>query len=254
MSALLEQVERVKVGGADVARLDLEQTAQLMIDLAQQDARGRPYFLTSVNGEVLARRALDANFAALVDGADLINADGQPLVEVSRLFTRHGLPERVATTDLYPIVARKAEEAGASFYLFGATDEVNRAACAATRRACPSLKILGGSHGFLRGEALERKLDEINALAPDILWLSLGVPLEQEFVARYAHRLPNVKMIKTSGGLLDFVAGAKKRAPEWMQKASLEWVFRLSLEPRRLLYRYATTSPLALMLLLTQTR
>lgn len=251
----ISNVEHAMVGGARVARLDLEQTARLMMDIARAPARtGGPLFLTSVNGEALARRRLDPDFATIIDRADLINADGQPLVVASRLFSKHGLPERVATTDLYPIVAALAQAEGASFYLLGATEEVNRATFEATRRDFPRLDIRGRSHGYLAGETLERKLDEINALAPDILWIAFGVPLEQEFVRRHAHRLPNVKMIKTSGGLFDFVAGVKQRAPLWMQKTGLEWAFRLWLEPRRLLIRYLTTNPVALMLLVTQTR
>ena len=80
------------------------------------------------------------------------------------------------------------------------------------------------------------------------------MPREQEFVRAHRARLPNVKIIKTSGGLFDFVAGARSRAPLWMQKCGLEWAYRLALEPRRLLVRYLTTNPIALMLLLTQTR
>ncbi len=248
-------IERTMVGGAQVARLDLEQTARLIVTLAQgADSRRRPYYLTSVNGEVLARRRLDAAFAGLIDDADLISADGEPLVFASRILAQIGLPERVATTDLYPVVAAMAEEAGLSFYLLGATEEVNSDAYGATRRMFPRLNIRGRSHGFLRGDALDAKLAEINALAPDILWLALGVPLEQEFVARYSARLPNVKVIKTSGGLFDFIAGAKSRAPRWLQKAGFEWAFRLFLEPRRLAIRYLTTNPIALMMLLTQTR
>lgn len=251
----IADIERTMVGGARVARLDLEQTARLIVNLAQAaDSRRRPYYLTSVNGEVLARRRLDGAFARLIDDADLISADGEPLVVASRILAENGLPERVATTDLYPVVAAMAEEAGLSFYLLGATEEVNSDAYGATRRMFPRLNIRGRSHGFLRGDALDAKLAEINALAPDILWLALGVPLEQEFVARYSARLPNVKVIKTSGGLFDFIAGAKSRAPRWLQKAGFEWAFRLFLEPRRLAIRYLTTNPIALMMLLTQTR
>ncbi len=255
LSNPIADIERTMVGGAQVARLDLEQTARLIVTLAQgADSRRRPYYLTSVNGEVLARRRLDAAFAGLIDDADLISADGEPLVFASRILAQNGLPERVATTDLYPVVAAMAEEAGLSFYLLGATEEVNSDAYGATRRMFPRLNIRGRSHGFLRGDALDAKLAEINALAPDILWLALGVPLEQEFVARYSARLPNVKVIKTSGGLFDFIAGAKSRAPRWLQKAGFEWAFRLFLEPRRLAIRYLTTNPIALMMLLTQTR
>jgi len=248
-------IERTMVGGAQVARLDLKQTAHLIVNLARgADSRRRPYYLTSVNGEVLARRRLDAAFARLIDDADLISADGEPLIVASRILAQNGLPERVATTDLYPVLAAMAEKAGLSFYLLGATEEVNSAAYGATRRMFPRLNIRGRSHGFLKGEALDAKLAEINALAPDVLWLALGVPLEQEFVARYSARLPNVKVIKTSGGLFDFIAGAKSRAPRWLQKAGFEWAFRLFLEPRRLAIRYLTTNPIALMMLLTQTK
>lgn len=251
----ISDVETALVGGARVARLNLEETAMLMLDLAREPARAEgPCYLTSVNGEVLARRAQDAEFAALIDDADLINADGQPLVVASRWLSKTPLPERVATTDLYPIVARMAQETGASFYLFGASDEVNRATYDATMREAPRVNIVGRSHGYLKGAELETKLEEINALAPDILWLAMGVPLEQQFVRDYAARLKNVKMIKTSGGLFDFISGVKKRAPQWMQDSGLEWAFRLGLEPRRLLTRYLTTNPIAAFLLLTRTR
>jgi N-acetylglucosaminyldiphosphoundecaprenol N-acetyl-beta-D-mannosaminyltransferase len=252
---VIGRVETALVGGAKVACLDLDATARLMLDLAKEPAREvGPYYLTSVNGEVLARRFFDKEFAKLIDCADSIAADGQPLVAASKLFSKKPLPERVATTDLYPLVARMAQETGASFYLLGASEEVNRATYENTLRFAPRVNILGRSHGFLKGAELESKLDEINALAPDILWLAMGVPLEQQFVRDHAHRLKNVKMIKTSGGLFDFIAGAKKRAPQWMQNAGLEWAFRLGLEPRRLLKRYLTTNPVAAYLLLTQTR
>ncbi len=249
------EIESAMVGGVRIARLDLERTAELMMDLASRPRRAAgPWFMTSVNGEVLARRRFDAAFARLLDGADLISADGQPLVMASRLLPCDPLPERIATTDLFPVAARKAAEAGVSFYLLGAREEVNLAAFAAIRRQYPRLDIRGRCHGYLAGSALERKLDEINALSPDILWLGLGVPREQEFVRSYAPRLTGVKIIKTSGGLFDFLSGARKRAPLWMQQAGLEWSWRLYLEPRRLFYRYLITNPVAMFTMLTQTR
>ncbi|MBG0808944.1 WecB/TagA/CpsF family glycosyltransferase [Methylosinus sp. H3A] len=247
-------IEEVIVGGARIARLDLAETARLMIEAAGRPAReSGPFYLTSVNGEVLARRRASRDFAELVDRADLISADGQPLVFASRLLGARALPERVATTDLYPLVAQMAEREGVTFYLYGATEEINRATYEVTKRRFPGLRIVGRSHGYLSGEELERKIDEIDELAPDIVWLALGVPREQEFVAKWSDRLGNVKVIKTSGGLFDFLAGAKKRAPKWMQKAGLEWAFRLQLEPGRLFLRYVTTNPIALLLLLRHT-
>lgn len=247
-------VEKVKVGGIAIARLDLAATADLIVRAVQKRARGlRPLNLTSANGEVIARVRSNPAFAKLIDDADLVSADGQPLVFASRLFGSAALPERVATTDLYDLVAARAERAGLSFYLFGADEEVNRKTYELTRQKYPNLKIAGRSHGYLRGAALEAKIDDIDALAPDILWLAMGVPTEQQFVARWQARLPNVGAIKTSGGLFDFYSGTKPRAPKLLQTLGLEWAYRVLIEPRRLFWRYTVTNPVAIVQLVRAT-
>jgi exopolysaccharide biosynthesis WecB/TagA/CpsF family protein len=251
---VLAQIEKVKVGGIDIARLDLNATAELMVNLVQTVPRGdRPLNFTSANGEVIARYRSNRAFAKLVEDADLVSADGQPLVFASKLFGRVALPERVATTDLYDRVAARAERTGVSFYLFGASEEVNRKTYELTRRKYPDLNIVGRSHGYLAGPALEAKIDDINAFAPDILWLAMGVPAEQRFVDRWAPRLNDVGLIKTSGGLFDFYSGAKPRAPKVLQTLGLEWAYRILVEPRRLFWRYAVTNPVAIMQLIRAT-
>ena len=179
-------VPRISLGGLRLAVLDLEQTANFMIDMVFPKRRlGRPLYLTSANGEVLARCSTEPMTDRLFRTADLINADGQPLVTVSRLNSSTPLPERVATTDLFSVVARKAEAAGLTFYMFGADEDENAAAVANVRRMYPALRIVGHCHGYLRGDALRAKVDEINRLAPDYLWVALGVPYEQAFVAEF---------------------------------------------------------------------
>jgi exopolysaccharide biosynthesis WecB/TagA/CpsF family protein len=248
--AATASVPRITVGGLRLAVLDLEQTANFMVDVVFPHRRAnRPLYLTSANGEVLARCSTEPMTDRLFRAADLINADGQPLVTASRFKSQRPLPERVATTDLFHIVARKARAAGLTFYLFGADAAENAAAVASVRRMHPGLKIVGHSHGHLRGQALRAKVDEINALAPDYLWVALGVPHEQAFVEKFASRLANVGVIKTSGGLFNFLSGSRARAPKWMQNAGLEWAWRIWLEPRRLFWRYLTTNPRALYLL-----
>jgi N-acetylglucosaminyldiphosphoundecaprenol N-acetyl-beta-D-mannosaminyltransferase len=248
-------IPRITLGGLRIAVLDLEQTADFMIDLVFPQRRlTRPLYLTSANGEVLARCSTEPMTDQLFRAADLINADGQPLVTASRLKSSLRLPERVATTDLFDVVARKAEAANLSFYMFGADEAENAAAVTNVRRMYPKLRILGHCHGYLRGDALRAKVDEINELAPDYLWVALGVPYEQAFVAEYGSRLNKVGVIKTSGGLFNFLSGSRPRAPRWMQDAGFEWVWRIWLEPRRLFWRYLTTNPRALYLLLNRSR
>ena len=252
--AATASIPRITLGGLRIAVLDLEQTADFMIDLVfPRRLAARPVYLTSANGEVLARCSTEPMTDQLFRSADLINADGQPLVAVSRLRSLP-LPERVATTDLFHVVARKAEAAGLTFYMFGAEEAENAAAVANVRRVYPRLRIIGHSHGYLRGEALRAKVAEINELAPDYLWVALGVPYEQAFVSEFTPHLTKVGVIKTSGGLFNFLSGSRRRAPRWMQDAGLEWAWRIWLEPRRLFWRYLTTNPRALYLLLNKSR
>jgi exopolysaccharide biosynthesis WecB/TagA/CpsF family protein len=244
----------VTLGGLPIAVLDRQACARLMLAEARRHRESGPLFHTSANGEVLARTSRDPGLAALFLSADLILADGQPLVTASRFLCSEPLPERVATTDLFHDVARLAEADGATFYLFGATPEQNAAAVDAIRRAYPRLRIAGASHGYLEGSALDDKLAEIDALAPDILWLGLGVPREQYFFRDHAHQLCHVGLIKTSGGLFDHLAGNVRRAPLLLQRIGLEWLWRMAMEPRRLFWRYLTTNPLALYALLRNSR
>ncbi|WP_430699055.1 WecB/TagA/CpsF family glycosyltransferase [Mesorhizobium dulcispinae] len=247
----LPALPTVQLGGLPVTVIDRQGAARLMIAAARQHRHGsRPYYFTSANGEVIAQARAKSEIATLFRQADQIFADGQPLVLASRLLCRTPLPERVATTDLFHDVAKLAENEAATFYLLGSTEAGNAKAVAAIRARYARLRIVGHSHGYLTGEALEKKLDEINALAPDILWLGLGVPREQIFVRDFASRLSNVGVIKTSGGLFDHIAGKVRRAPLWVQKAGFEWLWRMLMEPRRLFWRYFTTNPRALYALL----
>lgn len=251
--AATAEIPRITLGGLRLAVLDREQTANFTVGMVFPERRiARPLYLTSANGEVLARCATEPVTDRLFRAADLINADGQPLVVVSRLTSKTPLPERVATTDLFHVIARKAEAAGLTFYMFGADEAENARAVANVRKMYPRLRLVGHSHGYLKGEALRAKVDEINALAPDYLWVALGVPYEQAFVEKYSPLLPDVGVIKTSGGLFNFLSGSRPRAPRWMQTAGLEWAWRIWLEPRRLFWRYLTTNPRALWLLLTR--
>lgn len=246
--------DAVVIGGLPIAVTDRAGEAALMI---RQSARRRPsgpLYFTSANGEVIARTSADPGLRALFLAADRIVADGQPLVTASRYLCRTALPERVATTDLFHDVARLAELSGATFYFLGARDEENAAAVAAALRAYPKLRIVGASHGYLTGSALAEKLAEIDALAPDILWLGLGVPREQMFVAAHRQRLAHVGLIKTAGGLFDHLAGKTRRAPVSLQRWGFEWLWRMLMEPRRLFWRYLTTNPRAVLAILRNSR
>ena len=247
------------IGGVRVAALSRRQTARLMIDMAL-GARGGgvpPVICSSVNGQVLSElgRAHDpTGSAALMREVCLVSADGQSLVFASRLLGMGGLRERCATTDLFHDIADIAVAERLSFYLLGATADENRKAVENVRRRYPELSIVGHRSGYFDSIEDERlAVEQINDLNPDIVWVALGFPRELEFCIRWRHALTNVGVLKTSGGLFNFLSGARRRAPAWMQFAGLEWAYRTYLEPRRLFVRYATTNLHAAWLLMTKT-
>jgi exopolysaccharide biosynthesis WecB/TagA/CpsF family protein len=106
----------------------------------------------------------------------------------------------------------------------------------------PALKIVGHRHGYFSREQEPEIIDKINRAQPDVLWLGMGAPAEQQFAIRNRDRLRRVGIVRTSGGLFDFLSGRARRAPKWMQIVGLEWAFRTLLEPRRLAGRYITTN------------
>lgn len=234
----------LEVAGLPISASSLRDAALDMVDYCASPSRRRePLLSTSVNGQVLSLCDSDPRVTATFASADVIHCDGQPLVMLSRFLGSVRLPERVATTDLYPAVAALAAERGTTFYLLGGTAAVNREAVARSRAAYPDLRIVGSSHGYLSPAAEAAVVAEIAALKPDVLWVALGAPREQEFFMHHRAALAGVGIVKTSGGLFDFLAGAKRRAPAALQRAGLEWLFRLALEPRRLFLRYLVTNP-----------
>jgi N-acetylglucosaminyldiphosphoundecaprenol N-acetyl-beta-D-mannosaminyltransferase len=138
-------------------------------------------------------------------------------------------------------------------FMLGATKTSNSTAARIVRDRYPAIKLVGHRHGYFTDKDEELvACDQIATLAPDILWVSMGVPHEPQFIVRNRHRLTSIGVIKTSGGLFDFLSGAKPRAPAWTQDAALEWLWRTWLEPKRLGWRYLKTNPSAKYLLLTR--
>jgi N-acetylglucosaminyldiphosphoundecaprenol N-acetyl-beta-D-mannosaminyltransferase len=222
--------------------------------LARRGGYDPPLYVTSANGQVISLCASDPEMRALFVTADIIHADGMPLVFASRLRCREPLPERVATSDLVHDLAKVGVARGASLYLLGGTAEVVAKTRANLEASYPGLVIAGARSGYMTTAEEPVVAEEIAAAKPDILFVSMGVPREQAFILRNRERLRGVGIAKTSGGLFDFLSGTKKRAPLWIQDAGVEWLYRLAREPRRLLVRYAVTNPHAAYLLLTRSQ
>jgi exopolysaccharide biosynthesis WecB/TagA/CpsF family protein len=220
--------------------------------LAARGGKRRPKLVFASNGHAIALAATDKQFRRCFEAANLIHADGQPVVLASKLLTRHPIPERSATTDFIHDAAVAAAQGGLSFFLLGGTERVNAASSRALRWRYPELRIAGRHNGYFRTDDEAGICEAINVSGADVLWVGLGVPLEYDFCIRNRHRL-KVGWIVTCGGCFNFITGDYARAPVLMQLCGLEWAYRLLREPRRLFWRYALTNPLAAFVLLTKT-
>jgi exopolysaccharide biosynthesis WecB/TagA/CpsF family protein len=246
--------KEVVVGGIRTACIGREQMGRLMVGdcLAARGGKRRAKMIFASNGHAISMVRNDAKFRENFTQADLVHADGQPVVIASKFMTDAPIPERSATTDFIHDAAKKARENGLRFYMFGSTEETNAAAARRMQEMHPGLNIVGRRHGYFSPDEEEEIVAEINATKPDIVWVALGVPKEYEFCVRNKGKI-EAGWVITAGGCFNFVTGEYKRAPGWMQALSLEWAYRLWREPKRLWKRYAVTNPIAAFTLLTRT-
>lgn len=245
------------VGGIKTANVNRAELAELMVRdcaAARAGRLARPRVVIASNGSVIARYHSDSQFRANMDAADLVDADGMPLVLASRVLCRRTpLVERVATTDFIHDAAAAAVPAGIRFYFLGGKASVAENASRNLRERHPGLRVVGSRHGYFSASEEDQVCAEVLASRADVLWLGVGSPHQEELAIRMRDKLPGVAWIRTCGGLFDHVSESVPRARGWMQSAGLEWLHRMMMEPRRLAWRYLTTNPVASYHLLTKT-
>ena len=175
-------------------------------------------------------------YQALIN-ADLITADGMPIVWLSKLL-RTPIKERVTGADLVPQLAKAASTRGASLFFLGGANDVAEKAAKKLSAQYPGLKIAGCNSSQINLNKRENSIiEQINQSEADILLIALGNPKQEIWFQRNKHLL-KIPVSMGIGATLDFIAGTISRSPIWMQKMGLEWVYRLGQEPRRLWRRY----------------
>lgn len=196
----------------------------------------------------------DEEFKFALNSSSLVLADGMPVVWGSKLFGKP-LPERIAGCDFFMEFCRVASEKQYAFFLMGATEEILSNMCSNLKREFPSLHIVGTYSPSFRKEFSEEDnlimINKINESKPDILWVGMSAPKQEKWIFQNLEKL-DVKVAAGIGAAFDFIAGAKRRAPKWMQRIGLEWFWRLIQEPRRLWKRYLIGNALFLWLVLRE--
>jgi len=209
----------------------------------------RSAYTCIANVHMLVEAYSNASFAKIINNADLITPDGMPLTWGLKLL--HGVrQDRVAGMDLLPDLLREAELKAIPVYFYGGTEKMLTGIRENIPALYPGLKIAGMfSPPFreLTPSEVELTAQFINASGAKIVFVILGCPKQELWMGMMKNKI-NASMIGV-GGALPVLLGLQKRAPLWMQRASLEWLYRLYQEPRRLFKRYAVTNSIFLYLL-----
>lgn len=236
---------RMVVSGSIVERCDADQVLSI-IDSRLRSRAANGLSVGSVNLDHLHHfRRIDNAPAGLVEW--LLLADGMPIAWRGQLLTAKPWP-RVTGADLLPAVLALAAANGHRVGFFGGSAQTHQLLTEHLQANYPALQVSGmwapDSGDIETGSAA--LCSAIRAARTDILIVSLGKPRQEKWIDQHGHAT-GARVFLPSGGAIDFLAGKTRRAPDWMQRAGLEWFYRLTCEPRRLARRYLLQGPMALL-------
>jgi N-acetylglucosaminyldiphosphoundecaprenol N-acetyl-beta-D-mannosaminyltransferase len=212
-------------------RVDALTYNRLLATIGDFIVEGSPHQITTLNPEFVMEAQSNAAFRHVLERSDLCMADGVGLLWAAR---RQGspLPERVTGSDGVPLIAERAAQMGWSLYLLGAAPGIAEHTRRVLVERYPGLRITG----TYAGSPAEADAQEIVALirtaSPDILFVAFGAPQQDLWIARHRDTL-RVPVMMGVGGAFDHIAGVRLRAPRWIQRLNLEWLFRLVTQPWR---------------------
>lgn len=225
---------------SSIVQVNVPSAKVLFEQVTQRLKAGQGFAIATINLDHLVKLRSSDSFLAAYLAQDFIVADGNPIVWLSKLAKSP--VELVPGSELVVPLARIAAQNGVKIALLGSTDEALEKAANGLHALVPDLKIatcIAPPFGFdPTGEQAETILKTLKDSGAGLCFLALGAPKQEEFAALGRKATPNIGFVSIGAGL-DFIAGNQTRAPKWVQKLALEWVWRMASSPRRLIPRYA---------------
>jgi exopolysaccharide biosynthesis WecB/TagA/CpsF family protein len=215
---------------------------EVLAEIAERIRSRIPTRLFYVNADCLNLAWSDREYRQDLQTADLLLPDGSGVALAARM-TGQNLIENLNGTDMFVPLCEKAIENGWRVWFLGGRPEVNQALYENLKQRMPALQIAGHHHGYFDPQTEAEIVQKIRADQPDLLFVAMGAPHQERWIAKYADRL-QVPMMLGVGGLFDFYSGRIPRAPLMLRKLGLEWTWRLLQEPLRLWQRYLIGNPL----------
>ncbi len=234
--------KRVNILGVGLSVINLDRARELIAQALEQRIKGY-VCVTGVHGVTEAQK--DAELRAILNQAFLNTPDGMPMVWMGKL---HGFREmdRVYGPDLMLLICEYTQRSGHTHFLCGGGEGVAQQLRQKLETKFPGIRIVGDyTPPFRPLDPTEEAelVRTVNEKKPDIFWVGLSTPKQEKFMVRYWQKLDTTLMFGV-GAAFDFHAGLVRQAPRWIQRSGLEWLFRLSCEPRRLWRRYLKNNPL----------
>jgi exopolysaccharide biosynthesis WecB/TagA/CpsF family protein len=223
--------KRIHVLGLPISAITYTEWLEL-IDQWVHETPERLHHVCTINPEFTMLAQTDVNFHNILSRCDLTVPDGVGLLWAARHLGTP-LPERVTGSDGLPRIAERAALTGWKLFLLGAAPGIAQKTADVLRQRFPGLNIVGVYSGSPAPNEEDDIVERVNASGADILFVAYGAPEQDKWIARNTPRL-RVKMAMGVGGSFDFIAGVLPRAPLWMQRRGLEWLYRLYLQPWRI--------------------
>lgn len=225
----MKQIQRVGILDAAVDCIDMTTALELVEHLIGEAKQAST--VLSVNPEKIYALRQDSFLRNFFYKATILIPDGIGIVLAMRM---KGLKaERVAGADLMQQICAQAEKKGYRIFIYGAKEDVNCGAVERLRERHPAIQIVGRANGYVKEEDMDALVAQINESKAEILFVALGSPRQEKWMAKYLDQLITVKICQGIGGTLDTIVGTVKRAPLFMQRLNLEWLYRLLQQPTR---------------------
>lgn len=219
---------KVDILGVKVDSLTMKEAVKAVEDYI---AAKKNVLIATANAEMIMRATHDEELKNILNSAALVVPDGAGTVWAAH-HLGYAMPERVAGYDLAQEIMKNAPSYKHRIFFFGSAPGIAEKAKEKAERLYPGIEIVGVRNGFFTAADEKEIINEIKSSQPDVLLVALGVPKQEKWLAKHLKEL-KVPVAIGVGGTLDVMAGAVKRAPLWMQKAKLEWLFRGLLQPKR---------------------
>ncbi len=195
-------------------------------------ASGTPHLVITADSSGIVEAAKDPVFRQMFESADLVTADSVGVLWAAKRMGRP-LPERVSGVDIFARLCKRSAEKGHRLYFLGAAPGIADLAAERCRLLFPGCNIVGVRHGYFPPESDEIVAQEIAQTNPDVLFVAMGMPRQEKFI-RATQPIIKARVAIGVGGTLDVYSGRVKRAPAWVQKLKMEWLYRLAQNPKKL--------------------